>query len=76
MYTFAVSYRISTPKSTGEEEHSRGEALQRGKSNRGGKQLRGVATNGEEQQRGSAAEGGAQLRQEIAKKREFLIFTI
>ena len=55
MYTFAVSYRISTPKSTGEKEHCRG------KSNREEERSRG-----EEQQSGEA-----QLRQEIAKKREF-----
>lgn len=29
LYTFAVSYRISTPKSTGEEEHCKGEEQQR-----------------------------------------------
>ena len=61
MYTFAVSYRISTPKSTGEEEHCKGgratngEALQRGKAAEG-KQQRGSSRE-EEQQRIRAAEG-------------------
>ena len=70
MYTFAVSYRISTPKSTGEEEHCKGGRAAEGKSTAEGKAAERSSNKwGRAQQRGSAAKWGSAVAARDSKEK-------